>query len=199
MKINIRKELLKIGAPGEALYLNDVTLDPAKIKALMINEVVPQNRENDFYGKENGLYMDTTLALFKAAGVEVATIEEIIDLGIYLTNAAKTPKKEYAVAKENLAAYLPFLEKELTLFPNIKVIMLMGDVAKKAYNTIVEKEKGKNVIPPLSTYKARNSQWYNGEIRVFPSYIMTGKNILIEKSKFAMASEDIREMMTLIG
>ena len=28
---------------------------------------------------------------------------------------------------------LPYLERELALFPNVKVIMLMGDVAKKAF------------------------------------------------------------------
>jgi hypothetical protein len=34
---------------------------------------------------------------------------------------------------------------------------------------------------------------------VFPSYIMTGGNILIEKSKFAMAADDIKKMMEIIG
>lgn len=29
---------------------------------------------------------------------------------------------------------LPYLEAELSLFPNVKVIMLMGDVAKKAFS-----------------------------------------------------------------
>lgn len=32
-----------------------------------------------------------------------------------------------------------------------------------------------------------------------PSYIMTGQNILIEKSKFEMASEDIATMYKLIN
>ena len=31
-----------------------------------------------------------------------------------------------------------------------------------------------------------------------PSYIMTGQNILIEKSKFAMAGEDIAAMYRII-
>lgn len=34
--------------------------------------------------------------------------------------------------------------------------------------------------------------------RVFPSYIMTGRNILIEKSKMTMAAEDIRAMLEFI-
>lgn len=34
--------------------------------------------------------------------------------------------------------------------------------------------------------------------RIFPSYIMAGRNILIEKSKMAMAAEDIRAMLEFI-
>ena len=76
--------------------------------------------------------------------------------------------------------------------------MLMGDVAKKAFNMISKKATKKNVVPSVSTYKLRNTEiLYNG-IRVLPSYIMTGQNILIEKSKFKMASEDIATMYRLI-
>ncbi len=53
--------------------------------------------------------------------------------------------------------------------------MLMGDVAKKACSEI----------------------YYEG-IRVMPSYIMTGGNILIEKSKVTMATEDIATMLEII-
>lgn len=74
---------------------------------------------------------------------------------------------------------LPYLEAELSLFPNMKVIMLMGDVAKKAFNMITKKSTKKNIIPAISTYKLRNSEIYYDGIRVMPSYIMTGGNILI--------------------
>lgn len=74
----------------------------------------------------------------------------------------------------------------------------MGDVAKKAFNMIGKKAIKKNVIPSVSTYKLRNTEIsYNG-VRILPSYIMTGQNILIEKSKFEMASEDISMMYRLI-
>jgi hypothetical protein len=77
--------------------------------------------------------------------------------------------------------------------------MLMGDVAKKAFNLIAKKRTGKGVIPSAPTYKIRNGSFYYGGIRVFPSYIMTGGNILIEKSKRSMISEDIRHMMDIIS
>lgn len=55
-----------------------------------------------------------------------------------------------------------------------------------------------NAVPSISTYKLRNTEiFYNG-IRIMSSYIMTGQNILIEKSKFEMASKDIETMYRLI-
>ena len=74
----------------------------------------------------------------------------------------------------------------------------MGDVAKKAFNMITKKSTKKNIIPAVSTYKLRNREIYYEGIRVMPSYIMTGKNILIEKSKAAMATEDIAAMLKII-
>ena len=112
-------------------------------------------------------------------------------MGIYITNAVKTPKTEYAIDKSSIEKSLPYLEEELALFPNIKVIMLMGDVEKKAFNMITKKATKKNAIPAVSTYKLRSSEIYYEGIRVMPSYIMTGGNILIEKSKVTMATEDI--------
>ena len=164
----------------------------------MINEVVPIDSDDDFYGKLDSAYMSTTIPLFLHAGIEVNSIHDILNLGIYITNAVKTPKSEYAVSKESIEKSLPALEREIQLFPNLKVIMLMGDVAKKAFNTISKKESGKNAVPSISTYKLRNTEIFYKGIRIIPSYIMTGQNILIEKSKFEMVAEDIATMYKLI-
>ena len=121
-----------------------------------------------------------------------------MDRGIYITNAVKMTKTEYTVAKESIEKSLPYLERELALFPHVKVIMLMGDVAKKAFNMISKKETRKNAVPSISTYKLRSSEIFYKGIRIIPSYIMTGQNLLIEKSKFEMAAEDIASMYNLI-
>lgn len=164
----------------------------------MINEIVPAEPEDDFYGGTEAAYLSTTIPLFQKAGIQVKTIQNILDRGIYITNAVKMPKTEYTVAKESIEKSLPYLERELALFPNVKVIMLMGDVAKKAFNMISKKETRKNAIPSISTYKLRSSEIFYKGIRIIPSYIMTGQNLLIEKSKFEMAAEDIASMYNLI-
>ena len=181
------------------LRFNDVNIEPDMIRAIMINEVVPVDSDDDFYGKPDSAYMSTTIPLFRKAGIEVTSIQDILNCGIYITNAVKTPKSEYTVSKDSIEESLPYLEKELELLPNLQVVMLMGDVAKKAFNMISKKATGKNAVPSISTYKLRNTEIFYKEIRIIPSYIMTGQNILIEKSKFQMASEDIALMYKLIN
>lgn len=196
--MNIKSELQQLCGDTQNLRLSDVNIEPETIQAIMINEVVPSCPEDDFYGKPDSAYMSTTIPMFRKAGIEIGSVQDILNNGIYITNAVKAPKTEYAVSKESIEDSLPYLEKELALFPNAKVIMLMGDVAKKAFNMICKKATKKNAVPSISTYKLRNTEiFYNG-IRIMPSYIMTGQNILIEKSKFEMASKDIETMYRLI-
>ena len=197
--MNVKAELLRFIENNTNLRLNDVNIKPEKIRAILINEVVPVDSDDDFYGKPDSAYMSTTIPLFRKAGIEVSGIQDILSLGIYITNAVKTPKSEYAVSKESIEESLPYLEKELELFPNLQVVMLMGDVAKKAFNMISKKSTGKNAVPGISTYKLRNTEILYRGCRVLPSYIMTGQNLLIEKSKFQMASEDITLMYRLIN
>ena len=156
------------------------------------------NPYQDFYGQYDADYLKTTIPLFQKAGYNVSSIKDILDLGVYITNAVKIPKTEYTIPREVIEANLPFLEKEIALFPNVRVIMLMGDVAKKAFNMISRKTARKNAVPSVSTYKIRHTEIYWQGIRIMPSYIMTGQNILIEKSKFAMAGEDIAAMYRII-
>lgn len=194
--MNIKKELeAKVGIAND-IHLNNIEIDPFTIKAIMINEVVPFDPLQDFYGASNADYLKTTIPLFQGAGVEVNSIQDILQMGIYITNAVKTPKTEYTIEKSNIENSLSYLETELSLFPN--VIMLMGDVAKKAFNMITKKAIKKNVVPAVSTYKLRHSEIYYNGIRIMPSYIMTGGNILIEKSKVSMATEDIATMLEII-
>ena len=196
--MNIQNELeAKVGRRS-SIYLNNIEIDPLMIKAIMINEVVPSDALQDFYGVPDADYLKTTIPLFQGAGAEVKSIQDILQMGIYITNAVKTPKTGYVIEKNSIEDSLPYLEAELSLFPNVKVIMLMGDVAKKSFNMITKKATRKNVIPAVSTYKLRTTEIYYKGIRVMPSYIMTGGNILIEKSKVAMATEDIATMLEII-
>lgn len=196
--MNIKNALEAALGKRDDLRLNNIDIDEKSIRAVMINEIVPEDPAQDFYGEKGDLYLSTALPLFQRAGLPVSGIQDILDMGIYLTNAVKTPKNSYAVEKSAMEESLPWLERELALFPDVKVIMLMGDVAKKMFNQIAKKHTRKNVIPSGATYKIRKTPLSIGDIRVMPSYIITGGNILIEKSKCTMIAEDIQAMYEII-
>ena len=180
------------------IRLNDVDVDPAAIRAIMINEVVPADPAQDFYGASGNEYQSTAIPLFQQSGLCIQSIGDILSMGVYITNAVKTPKTGYAVEKSAIDESLPYLEAELALFPNVQVILLCGDVAKKMVNMIVKRRTKKNVIPSGATYKIRSETYHWGSIRVMPSYIITGGNLLIEKSKVRMITEDIAAMAEII-
>ena len=190
------------GLATDSLQLPDCEILPANIKVVMINEVVPRNPDDWFYSEtldpEN---RRNALGLFEGAGVPVKNMRDILDLGIYITAALKTPKEGFTADPEVIKAQLPLLEAELALFPNLKVIILMGDVAIKMVNMIAKAKTKKNACQ--SGAEGRRKHWNNhkffwGDIRVFPSYIMTGKNLLIEPFKRDTIMEDIRRMVEVV-
>ena len=201
--MDISKRLIEIAAQNslasESMQFPNGDLVPENIKVIMINEVVPKNPDDWFYSEthdpEN---RRTAFAMFEDAGISVKSMEDVFTNGIYITAALKTPKEGYTADPATIKAQLPLLEAELALFPNLKVIMLMGDVAKKAVNMIAKARAKKNVIPSGATGRLRQNEYFWGDIRVFPSYIMTGKNLLIEPFKRECVTEDIRRMMGVV-
>lgn len=183
----------------ERMQFPDAVVETEDIKIMMISETVPEKPDDFFYSRVEGAdFMKTALPIFQEAGIPVETIDDILARGIYITTATKTPKAEYAVPTETIKAQLPLLAEEIRLFPNLQVILLMGDVAKKAVNLIARGQNGKNVIPSGATYKLRGNEYHWGNVRVMPSYIITGGNILIEKSKVRMVREDLEMVRRMV-
>ena len=183
---------------SEGYLVPDIDINPQQINIVMISEVSPQDPQEYFYASGEPFYLQTTLKAFGDAGLSVSSIEDILKLGIYITTAVKCAKTGYSISSETITNCSMLLEEELVLFPDVKVIMLMGDVAIKAMNHISKRRLGNKVIPGGSTYKIRKNTYYYGDIRVFPSYILTGKNLLIEKSKMRVIAEDISEAIKLV-
>ena len=182
----------------DAYAVPEIDIDPLGISVIMISEVSPLDQNDHFYAPGTPFYLETTLQAFNNAGVDASSIDDILSLGVYITTAIKCAKTDYAISSHTINNCTKLLQKELSLFPNVKVIMLMGDVAIKAMNQIAREQLGKRVIPSGSTYKIRKNLYYYRDTRLFPSYILTGKNFLIEKSKRRMIVEDITEALRLV-
>jgi uracil-DNA glycosylase len=174
-----------------------VELDPQGISIMMISEAAPAEPKDYYYSGGDSAFERTTLEAFKEAGAEVSKFKDLIAMGIYLTSAVKCGKTGYGIKAGTIKECSQILEKEIALFPNIKVIMLMGDVAIKAINYIAKRSGEARAIPAGSTYKIRGQEYYFRGIRAFPSYLQAGPSFGIEKSKVRMIAEDIAAGLAL--
>lgn len=173
-------------------------INPEKIKIIMISEVPPLDPKDYFYSSGNPFYMETTKQAFNDAGHPINSINDILNLGVYITTAVKCAKTGSSISTDTIKECSFILEEELKLFPNAKAYILLGDVAIKSFNYISKRNTNKPTIPNGSTYKLRSQSFFYEDKRVFPSYIITGKNFLIEKSKRKMIAEDIKNAFELI-
>ena len=173
-------------------------INPETIQMIMISEAAPQKHSDYYYEGQESLFEQTTLQAFKDAGIHAESLNELVEKGVYFTTAIKCGKTGYTVKAATIKNCSLHLEKELALFPNVKVIMLMGDFAIKAINYIAKRQLGKKAIPSGSTYKIRGNEYFFGDIRVFPSYLQAGPAYFIEQSKRRMIREDLEQSVKLL-
>lgn len=169
-----------------------------KIRIVMISEVPPADPKDYLYASGNPLQAETTLTAFRDAGVDLSSMQELLDFGVYVTTAVKCGKTGYRVSTQSIQNCSVLLEEELALFPNSRVLLLMGDVAIKALNCIAKRQDGKRVIPAGATYKIRKHEYFFHGKRVLPSYLQAGPAFFIEKSKRRMIAEDIRNALQCV-
>jgi hypothetical protein len=137
-----------------AYHIPEVELDPVGVTVAMISEAAPDSLADYFYSGPGSLFAQTTVQAFIDAGSPVSSVEDILGLGVYLTTAVKCAKTRYGIESATVVECSRLLEQELALFPNLKALMLMGDAAIKALNSIARRNSEPRVIPAVSTYKA---------------------------------------------
>ncbi|MFN2227316.1 MAG: uracil-DNA glycosylase family protein [Anaerolineae bacterium] len=177
----------------------DIEVVPESVSIVMISEAAPADAADHYYAGPDALFAQTTVQAFNDAGTSVSSIEDILDLGVYLTTAVKCGKTGYGIKAATIRECSLILEKELALFPNVRAYMLMGDVAIKAMNYIAGRAGEGRVIPAGSTYKIRGREYFFRDARAFPSYLQAGPSFFIEKSKRRMITEDIAAALRIIG
>jgi uracil-DNA glycosylase len=176
----------------------DIEVTPENISIVMISEAAPATPADYYYAGEKALFQQTTVQAFQDAGANVASMSDILELGVYLTTAVKCGKTGYGIQTSTIQECALILEKELALFPDVRVLMLMGDVAIKALNHIARRAGEPRVIPAGSTYKLRGPAYAFQGKRVFPSYLQAGPSFFIEKSKRRMIAEDIAAALAMV-
>jgi hypothetical protein len=189
------KDFPCIDIDKERYIIPNIDIKPERIKMVMISEAAPKKASDYYYVDGDPLFEKTTVQAFKDAGVEVTSVRDLLDTGVYFTTAVKCGKTGYGIKAATIKECSTILEEELALFPKVKVFMLMGDVAIKALNYISRRTQGKRVIPTGSTYKIRKGEFFYKDIAVYPSYLQAGPAFFIERSKRKMIAEDITNAM----
>jgi uracil-DNA glycosylase len=192
------KDFPCVGVDHDCYIVPGVDVEPGSVSIVMISEAAPADAGDYYYAGGEALFERTTVQAFNDAGAEIASIQDILDLGVYLTTAVKCGKIDYTIKADPIKECSFILEKELDLFPNVKAYMLMGDVAIKAVNYIAGRAGEGRVIPAGSTYKIRGPAYFFRGARAFPSYLQAGPSFFIEKSKRKMIAEDISAALKLI-
>ena len=182
----------------DCYVIPDVEVKPGDVSIVMISEAAPTNPGDYYYAEGNPLFGQTTVQAFNDAGADVSSIQDILDLGVYLTTAVKCGKTGYGIKASTIKECSRLLKQELALFPDVKVFMLMGDVAIKGINYIAKRAGEGRVIPAGSTYKIRGQEYTFRGKRAFPSYLQAGPSFFIEKSKRRMIGEDIAAALRLL-
>jgi hypothetical protein len=183
----------------EGYLVPDVELDPVGVSIVLISEAAPADPGDYYYEEGDPLFQQTTVQAFREAGAEVETIQDILELGVYLTTAVKCAKTGYGIKAATIEECSLILEQELGLFPDVQVYLLMGDAAIKALNYIAKRQGEGRVIPAGSTYKIRGEAYTYRGVRAFPSYLQAGPSFFIEKSKRRMIAEDIAAALKLVS
>jgi uracil-DNA glycosylase len=179
-------------------FIPDIIIDPKRVSILLISEAPPANRTDYYYAGPDAMFAKTTVLAFQDAGAKVASVQDILNLGVYLTTAVKCGKTNLGIATTTIEHCSHLLEKEIALFPNVKVFLLMGDVAIKSVNRIAKRNGEPRVIPAGSTYKIRGGEFTFRGARALPSYVQAGPAFFVEKSKRKMITEDIKQALALI-
>jgi uracil-DNA glycosylase len=182
----------------ECYPVPNVEVNPEKISSVLISEAAPADPDDYYYAEGNPLFQQTTVQAFQDAGAKVASIQDILGMGVYLTTAVKCGKTGYGIKASTIKECSLILEAELSLFPAVQAYLLMGDVAIKSLNYIAKRQGEGRVIPDGSTYKIREEIYHFREARVFPSYLQAGPSFFIEKSKRKMIAEDIAMAFKLV-
>lgn len=169
------------------------------IRVIMISAAPPIDATGDAAKYGEPFARGETIAAFRSAGFDVDTIDDIRNLGVYVTTAVKCPKLGFGLKPETIEACSHFLEAEIDMFPNVKSILLMGNTAIRAINTIAVRRFGSPAIPTGSAYKIKGHEYPFGDMSLFPSYPASGRNLSVEGNRQDVVAVDIRNAIEVAG
>ncbi len=165
---------------------------------MLISEAAPADPEDYYYAAGEPLFQQTTVQAFKDAGTAVESVQDILDLGVYLTTAVKCGKTGYGIQAGTVecsahpgagAGALP----QRSSLPADGRRGHPGGQRDRPARRPGPRDPGRLDLqdPRPGIFLPRR--------RAFPSYLQAGPSFFIEKSKRQMIAEDIAAALSLAG
>ena len=79
-----------------------VEIKPEDISVVMISEAAPDNPDDYYYAQGDPPFQRTTVQAFMDAGIKVSSVQDILNLGVYLTTAVKCGKTGYSIRADTV-------------------------------------------------------------------------------------------------
>jgi len=67
-----------------------------------VSEAAPANPNDYYYARGNPLFQQTTVQAFKDAGIDVSSIDDLVDMGVFFTTAVKCGKIGYNIRSDTI-------------------------------------------------------------------------------------------------
>ena len=176
----------------------DVEVQPDKIRIVLISEAAPADPADYYYAAGDPLFQQTTVQAFQDAGAAVESVQDILDLGVYLTTAVKCGKTGYGIQAAHDRRVLAHPGAGVGAFSQRASLPADGRRGHQGRERDSQARRPPRVIPAGSTYKLRGPAYTFQGKRAFPSYLQAGPSFFIEKSKRQMIAEDIAAALSLI-
>jgi hypothetical protein len=90
----------------------EIDIEPAGVEIVVISEAAPQQPGDFYYAPGSPHFAQTTVTAFRDAGYRVDTIEQILEMSVYLTTAVKCAKSGYGIKAGTIKNCSCLLEKE---------------------------------------------------------------------------------------
>ena len=173
-------------SPVSELRLPDYDIDTDKVKGLIVHED-PTNTDDDYF----------TVPYFINSGYCVDSVSDVLDLGIYMTSAIKNEKAGKNDETSAITTHMPLLWHEISLFKNLKAVILAGHMSIKTFNFLAKWKTGKSLIPGNTLSRMRQKEYAFKGIRIIPSYKMI-MNFVPESERGGAVCSDLKTMRTII-
>jgi len=129
----------------------DIEISPEDVSIVLISEAAPTDPADYYYAPADPPFQQTTVEAFRDAGADVSSVQDILGLGVYMSSAVKCGKTTYGIKTGTIKQCSLLLEQELALFPRVKALLLMGDVAIRALNYVAQRAarpESSPLVPP---------------------------------------------------